>query len=117
MWASRIVSLPKRMPKLINKSIKEIPVTISAFSMGILLTAKNRFLAFAFILERAMQVKVPIMVAAREDTSAMNRVLERASIMDWLSKRARYHFAEKPPHFALVRLSLKDRIIRVTMGA
>ncbi len=105
------------IPRLMNSSIREIPVTISAFSMGILVIPIKivRFLRFIFCM--AMQVMVPIKVAARAESSAMDNVFHKACMITALSNSSAYHLKVKPPHFALVLLALKDSTIKVTIGA
>ena len=117
MCASRMVCIPKRNPKLMNNNIREIPVTISAFSIGILFIPRSRFFGLAFILLRAIQVIVPISVAITDDIIAMNIVLYNACMIASFLKSSEYQWVVKPPHFALVRLLLKDRTINVTIGA
>ena len=62
MCASRIVENPALKWKNLNKSIREIPVTISAFIMGILVIAVRVDLNFELRPTMAIQATVPIMV-------------------------------------------------------
>ena len=81
IWASSIVLKPNLKPKLINKSMRDIPVTISAFSIGIFVIPSKTAFVLLCIRLRAMQVMVPIIVAANADISAINSVLYKASII------------------------------------
>ena len=117
MWDSSIVPKPNRSPMLMKRSMREIPVTISAFNMGILVipmtTVRERF--FRFIM--AIQAMVPTTVATRDAISAIAKVLNNACRISLFLNKAMYHFRVKPPHFALVLLALKDSTIRVAIGA
>ena len=117
MWASKMVPIPNFIPKLIKRSINEIPVTISAFSIGMLvmpiIKARLRFPIFWM----AIHATVPIMTAVKDDRRAIKRVFHKACMISLLSKRETYHFNVKPPHFARVRLALKESAINVAMGA
>ncbi len=75
---NRIVPSPNRNPKLIKRSIREIPVTISAFNIGILVTPIIMVLVRFFIPFMAMQAMVPMNAAVMEETSAISSVLPRA---------------------------------------
>ena len=79
------------MPKAMNANIKEIPVTISAFSIGILVMPMIIVRGSGFMLLMAMDAAVPMMVAISADTKAMSSVLTRASIMVALSNIWVYH--------------------------
>ena len=79
--ASKIVPRPNFNPILIKSSIREMPVTISAFSMGMFVIpmtiARERF--FKFII--AIHAIVPISVETMEAANAISRVLASAFIM------------------------------------
>ena len=65
----------------------------------------------------AMAAAVPITAAARAETKAIIRVVDRALIMERLSNICRYQSRVKPPHRALDLDWLKDNTIIVRMGA
>jgi hypothetical protein len=117
MWASNTVVKPKVKPTLIKRSIKEIPVTISAFNIGIFVMPIKIARPFFFILRIARQAIVPINVAKREAKKAIINVLYNAVKITSSSKSARYHLKVNPPHFARVLLALKDKTISVAIGA
>ncbi len=71
----KMVLKPREIPKAINASIREIPVTISAFSMGMLVTPMRRERGTRFMPLMAMAAAVPIMTAIREDKNAISSVL------------------------------------------
>ena len=66
-----------------NKSIKEIPVTMSAFNKGIFVIATSIVRGILFILLIAMAAAVPIMVAISADKNAIISVVYKAFIIDW----------------------------------
>jgi hypothetical protein len=115
--ASRIVVKPELICINLNKSIREIPVTISAFIMGMLVMPMMKERILAENANIAIHAKVPIIVAKIVDRTAMDNVLNSASATASSSSRLRYQLRVKPPHFALDLLELKERTIRVMMGA
>ena len=117
MWESRIVPKPNRSPRLIKSSIREIPVTISAFSIGMLVIPIKIALFRLFMLDMAIQAIVPIMEAAKAERNAISRVVPRAFRIVSSCMSERYQFTVKPPHFALVLLALKESTISVAIGA
>ena len=112
-----MVKKPNRNFKLKNSSINEIPVTMSAFSMGILVIPMIIVRLVFFMLLMEMQATVPMTVAIKADKSAMISVFHNAERMASFRNREAYHFNVNPPHFALVLLALKDKTIKVPMGA
>jgi hypothetical protein len=100
-----------------KSSIREIPVTISAFNMGILVTVIKKVLALDCMPLMATEAAVPIMVAIKADKRAMDSVVYSAFIMEVSENRDTYQFRVNPPHFALVLEALKERPTRVRMGA
>lgn len=111
-----MVENPRENLNAINRSIRDMPVTMSAFSIGIFVTPMKRVRNLGFIAWMPMDAAVPMTVAARAETRAMIRVVYRAFIISWFWNRETYHFPVKPPHFARVLALLKDRTIKVTMG-
>ena len=75
MWAIRIVLKPREIPKAMKVSIREIPVTISEFKIGILLMPMVMFFGTRFMLLMPRAARVPRMVAARVEMKAMSSVL------------------------------------------
>ena len=75
IWANRIVLKPREIPKAMNISIREIPVTISEFSIGILLSPMQIVRGSFFIAESPMAAAVPRIVAISADRNAISNVL------------------------------------------
>ena len=117
MCDSRIVPKPNLAPRLKNRSIREIPVTISAFSMGIFVIPIRIVRLVRFMDCMAIQAIVPMKVAISADNTASASVFHRACMICSFWNRAAYHLVVKPPHFARVLLALKESTIKVTMGA
>ena len=108
---------PREMPKAINASIRDMPVTISAFSMGILVIPITMVFGTALMEPMDRAAAVPMTVAARADTKAMTSVVVKALIMERLSNIWAYHCRVKPPHCVLDLDWLKDNTIMVRIGA
>jgi hypothetical protein len=85
--------------------------------MGILVMPMINERIFLLIPIIAMQVKVPMIVEKTVASTAMVRVFTRAEATASSDIRFTYQFRVKPPHFALDLLELKDKTIKVTMGA
>ena len=66
-------------------SIREIPVTISAFSMGMLAMPMKRERQRFFILFMAMQAQRPMRVAMRAERKAMTIVFQCSDMASYLS--------------------------------
>ena len=118
IWDSRIVPNPNRTPRLINSSISEIPVTISAFSMGILVIPimMARFLFFYHSL--AIQAIVPITVAMADDKKSDEQRVVKSFQNDAVLEKLGVPFQrEASPFGPGYGLALKDRTINVTMGS
>ena len=62
-------------------SIREIPVTISAFSMGMFARPSQKVRQRRFMPFNAIQAAVPIKVAIKADKNAIIRVLDNACII------------------------------------
>ena len=75
MWEIKIVLNPRDIPKARKASIREIPVTISAFSMGMLVIPNTTVALTGFMLWMAMDAAVPMIQAIRADKKAISRVL------------------------------------------
>ena len=75
MWAIRMVLKPKDIPKAIKASIREIPVTMSALSIGILVIPITIALCIGFMVLMAMQAATPITVAIRAERKAISSSL------------------------------------------
>ena len=76
-----------------------MPVTISAFSMGILVIPITTVRGTGFMDWMAMAAAVPMMAAARADTKAMISVVDSALIMERLSNIWAYQSRVKPPQW------------------
>ena len=70
-----------------------------------------------FMLLMAMAAAVPRMQAARADTKAINRVLDRAARISGSDSICWYQLKVNPPHWVLDLEVLKDRTIMVRIGA
>ena len=77
----RIVEKPRVNRQAINRSIREIPVTISEFSTGILVTPMITVRHLAFIAVIPIAAQVPIKVAMSAERNAIARVLYKALMM------------------------------------
>ena len=117
IWLIRIVLNPRLMPNAINPSIKEIPVTISALSIGILLTAITTVLGTFLILLIPIAATVPISVAISADKNAITSVFLKADIIVALLKSSEYQSSVNPPHLFLDFEVLKLKITKVAIGA
>ena len=117
IWDISTVLNPRDMPKAMNASIREIPVTISAFSMGMLVMPITTVFGTALMELMEMAAAVPMMVAMSADTKAMTRVVVRALMMERLSNIWVYHCRVNPPHWVLDLDLLKESTIMVRMGA
>ena len=88
--------------------MKEMPVTISAFSIGMfvtpIITVRPRFLIF----EIAMQAMVPRMTAMTEERTARAIVVRKAWPISASVNNERYHLRVKPPQRPLLLLTLND---------
>ena len=76
-----IVLNPKVKRKAINISIKDIPVTMSAFSIGTFVTPIIIFLGNFFIFRIAIAAMVPSTVAIKADKNAIISVFFKACKM------------------------------------
>ena len=115
--ARRIVVNPALICRNLNRSIREIPVTISAFIMGILVIPIITDLVLEDRPIMAIQVKVPIMVEKNVARTAIDNVLKSALATASSDKRLMYQSSVKPPHLARDLLELKESTIRVKIGA
>jgi len=108
---------PKVNLSATNKSISEIPVTISALSIGILVIAIIMVRGVFFILLIAIAAAVPIMVAISADKTAIINVVYKAFIILSFLNSSLYQRRVKPPHLALDFELLKDNKINIIIGA
>ena len=111
-----MVPNPRLTPNAIKQSIREIPVTISAFISGILFIPITIVLGTFFMLLIPMHATVPIMVAISADRNAMIRVFHKADMIRLLLNSCSYHFRLKPSHWDIYFELLNDRIISATIG-
>jgi hypothetical protein len=117
IWDSNTLVNPRVKCKATKTNIKEIPVTISAFSIGTFVIAIRIVLGVFFILLIAIAAADPKTVAAKAEISAMIKVVVRAFIMSSFWNSSRYQWRVNPPHFALDFEALKDNTINMAMGA
>ena len=115
--ASSIVVKPNLILKNMKRSIKEIPVTISALSMGILVMPIINVLVLFLRPVIAIAAIVPINVAIIDERRASINVVIKASIMEESDKSLAYHLKVKPPHLDLDFDALNDKTISTAMGA
>ena len=101
----------------IKSSMREIPVTISEFRMGILVIPIHIVFVLGFMALMPIEAAVPSRVARRADTRAMTSVLYKADIIASSWNKETYQERVKPPHLVLDLEALKDRTTKVTMGA
>jgi hypothetical protein len=112
-----MVKNPEPICKNLKSSMSDIPVTISALIIGILVIPMTIDLVFLDNPIMAIQVTVPIIVAITVEITAIESVLISALATASSSKRFKYHLKVKPHHFALDLLALKERTIKVIIGA
>ena len=109
---------PISLPKNIKRSINEIPVTISAFIIGICVTDITTF--FDILLRIAVTptaAAVPKTVDITADRTATIRVCSRAvSIVVSLASPS-YQRVEKPPITQTLEDELKEKTIITATGA
>ena len=122
IWASRTVKKPKenfgkKVLHAIKRSIREIPVTMSAFNIGIFVTPIINVRDMLLNDWIPMAPAVPIIVAIMAERSAIVNVVYRALIISAFWNKLAYHFKENPPHLADVFDELKERTINVIIGA
>ena len=119
MWYARSARFlnPREIPNAINASIREIPVTISEFSIGMLFDshddgARNPFHAVdADGGDRADDGRV-----SEPTLNAMSSVLFKAFMMAESWNICVYQRVVKPPQTVLDFVLLKDKTIMVTIG-
>ena len=112
-----MVENPSENRNAMKSSIREMPVTISAFSMGMLVTPIMVVRNFRCMDWIPIAAAVPMTVAIRADRRAMIRVVYRAFIICSFLNSSTYHWMVNPPHLERVLDLLKDSTIKVTMGA
>ena len=117
MCAKRIVVNPNLTLKKMKRSINEIPVTISAFNIGIFVIPIINVLAPFLRLVIAIAAIVPIKVEISADKTASSNVVTRAYIIEESERSFAYHWKVKPPHFALDFDLLNDKTINTSIGA
>ena len=117
IWAIRTVLKPREMPKAIKASIREIPVTISEFSIGILFIDMTMLRGSCRMLRMPMAAAVPRMVATRAEIRAIRSVLFRALMMARSANIPEYHLVVKPPQRVRDFVLLKESTIMVKIGA
>ena len=75
MCASSTVENPRVKRNATKSSIREIPITISALSIGMLVTPIIKVRIFGFIAWIPREAAVPIKVAISAESNAMIRVV------------------------------------------
>ena len=99
-----------------NKSISEIPITISGLSKGKFVTFLIAlFIALFFIEKTPIAAPAPRMVARMEATAATINVFFNESKINSLEKSSLYHFRENPvQEYPFVEL--KEKAIKTKIG-
>ena len=97
--------------------MREIPVTMSAFSIGMFVIAIMVVRNLLFSACMPIAAAVPIKVEINADKSAIIKVVYNAFIISAFSNKLAYHLSENPPHLDRVFELLKDSTINVTIGA
>ena len=113
----RLVDAPNSLPTKTNISIREIPVMISGFVMGISVTVFITALDhFARSLLMPTAAAVPMIVEITVAEAARTKVLRTASRVLRSFSSSRYHFREKPVNFTGSLDSLKEKTITTAIG-
>ena len=95
----------------------EIPVTISGFIIGILVTELIKPLTYLLrILRRPSAAIVPITVERQADATARINVFFRAVKVAALLKSSRYQYSEKPVKTPVLLVLLKEKSIKTRIG-
>ena len=97
MCASRMVPKPNCIRSVRKSSMKDTPVTMSAFSIGMLVTPMSAVRYFFFIFDMQMTAIVPRTTEITELSSARRIVVVKASPMAASVKSERYQSRVKPP--------------------
>ena len=125
MWAMsrvrkfRLVEAPKiRLPTNTNISIMEMPVMMSGFVMGMLVTVSRAArTALLRSLSTPTAAAVPMTVAITEADTATTRVFWTDFRVSLSRKSSAYHLRLKPEKTDRLLASLKENTSRMTMGA
>ena len=115
-WLKSIVMYPRGAPTMRKKSISAMPVTISAFSIGMLLNPSSMFCVLGFIAAMPSTASVPTTVAISAASMAMENVFTMAPIMSLLWKSSSYQCRLNPPHTDIDFVSLNESTISVSIG-
>ena len=99
-----------------KNSISAMPVTMSAFSIGMLLNPRRTFCVRGFMAAIPSTASVPTMVAIRAASMAMEKVFTMAPIMSLLWNSSAYQCRLKPPHTDIDLTSLNESTISVSIG-
>ena len=114
----KLVRMPMRRPKKTNISIREMPVMISGFTMGRLVTV---FMAAFMYLLRSLfmptAAAVPMMVESSAAHRARIRVLRRAPRVSSSWKSSLYQYRENPSSTERLLPLLKENTSMMRMGA
>ena len=109
---------PKSRPTNTNISIREMPVMISGFVMGMSVAT---FSVARSHLERSFmmptEAAVPMTVEIAIADTARSRVLRTLCRVASSRSSSRYHFKEKPENTLRLLASLKENTKRMAMGA
>ena len=110
--------IPMNLPIKTNKSIKEIPVTISAFIIGILVTDITRLCEIFLRSDKIPTLAaVPIIVDKIADKTAIIRVCSKACSIVGLEDNSIYQSSEKPSKTQTLPEELKEKITITAIGA
>ena len=114
----RLVDRPMSRPAKTNMSIREIPVMMSGFTMGIFVTVFMA--AFIYLLRSLLMptaAAVPITVEMRAAHTASTRGFFKAPrvLVSW--KSSLYQYREKPENTDRLLPLLKENTSRMMIGA
>ena len=108
---------PQPLKNTTNSRHRLTPVTISAFIMGMLLTELTMARRRRLMAYRPMAANVPAMAATMVDSSDTIRVVYTLFMIRRLDSRDSYHFREKPFQTLELVPALKEKTMRMIMGA
>ena len=117
--ANTTVVNPWEIPKLTNSRNKEIPVMISGFNIGMLLTKLTALRALAFKLKIPIAATLPNKVDTVAAIMAIANVFQRALTNECCTlpaKRELYNFVENPVQLPSTFASVNEKIMIIRIG-
>ena len=110
------LKMPINLYDITKNNIEDIPVTISGFTIGILVIFIKVSFQIFFEFINPMQAKVPNMVAIIDAIIDIKRVFRAACNIEISLKRSLYHLRVKPPHATRDFDALNELIIKSIIG-